>query len=219
MNDNNVNELKDSLPNLPGIMGKDEYFNSAVLIPLVLINGEYHFLLECRAEGIKQGGEICFPGGAYDLSDDNCQETAIRETVEELGIKRNQIEIIGRLDTFISSMRVTVEPFIGILELNSLDELKINDAEVSRVFALPISYFEEVSPKEYQVRLKAESAYINETGEKIILLPAEELNLPDRYLQSWGGVKYNVYLYKTDEGVIWGITARLIFEFIQKLRG
>ena len=49
------------LPKYPGVLGKEEYFNSAVLIPLVLINKEYNFLFEKRAASIRQGGEICFP--------------------------------------------------------------------------------------------------------------------------------------------------------------
>src|ERR1035437_2226725 len=91
----NIEKLKYVLPKIPGILRKKEYFNSAVLIPLVWYNEEYHFLFEKRGAKIRQGSEICFPGGEYDPSSDkSLLETAIRETMEELGIKKEKIKVI-----------------------------------------------------------------------------------------------------------------------------
>ena len=42
-------------------------------------------------------GQISFPGGKYDISDENLSATALRETAEELGIATDIIRIIGRL--------------------------------------------------------------------------------------------------------------------------
>jgi hypothetical protein len=47
----NFEKLKHVLPEIPGILRKKEYFNSAVLIPLVLYNEEHHFFL--KEEGQK----------------------------------------------------------------------------------------------------------------------------------------------------------------------
>ena len=81
--------LISNLPKYPGILGKDAFFNSAVLIPFVTINNELSLLFEKRAANIRQGGEICFPGGEFDASeDDSFEQTAIRETEEETGITR-----------------------------------------------------------------------------------------------------------------------------------
>lgn len=96
MNKDDLSRLKTNLPQAPGILGKKEYFNSAVLVPLVMIDGDYNFLFQKRAAHIRQGGEICFPGGRYDPEKDfSCKETAIRETMEELGVERNIIKIEG----------------------------------------------------------------------------------------------------------------------------
>jgi len=77
MNKNDLENLKKKLPPIPGILGKEEYFNAAVLIPLMMINGEYHFLFEKRAAHIRQGGEVCFPGGEFDPEvDTSFQDTA-----------------------------------------------------------------------------------------------------------------------------------------------
>ena len=44
MNKKQLEELKNNFPETPGILGRDKYFNSAVLIPLVFRHGEYHLL-------------------------------------------------------------------------------------------------------------------------------------------------------------------------------
>ena len=54
---------KKILPKTPGIQGKDEYFNTSVLVLVTEISGEDYFVLQKRNINISQGGEICFPGG------------------------------------------------------------------------------------------------------------------------------------------------------------
>lgn len=63
----------------------EDYFKAAVLVPLIEIEGELHFLFEKRAANIKQGGEICFPGGKFEITDSSSLAAAMRETQEELG--------------------------------------------------------------------------------------------------------------------------------------
>ncbi|WP_027339259.1 NUDIX hydrolase [Halonatronum saccharophilum] len=206
-----LKKLKDSLLKQPNIHQRDEYFNSAVLIPLINLKGEYYLLFQLRAESIRQGGEISFPGGRYEKEVDvDYQAAAIRECVEELGIAREKIEVIGRLDTMVTPMGIIIEPFIGFLHISSLDQFDINKDEVERVFALPLSYFIENKPKEYGIKVEFQPYYFDEDGKKEILLPAEELGLQERYKEPWSGKDRSVYLYSTSEGTIWGITAALI---------
>jgi len=54
------------------------------------------------------------------------------------------------------------------------------------------------------------------TGEQIVLLPVEQLGLPDRYKKPWGNYLYKVLVYRTDQGVIWGITARIVNDVAEK---
>jgi len=54
MNQLDLNKLKMILPSSPGIMGKEEYFNAAVLIPFIKVNDEYHLLFEKRAAKIRK---------------------------------------------------------------------------------------------------------------------------------------------------------------------
>jgi coenzyme A diphosphatase NUDT7 len=68
------------------ILGHENTIKSAVLLPLFFDSGECYVLFEKRARTMKrQPGEICFPGGTREPSDDDSEYTAIRESSEELG--------------------------------------------------------------------------------------------------------------------------------------
>ncbi|MFP4662552.1 MAG: NUDIX hydrolase [Halanaerobiales bacterium] len=206
-----------NLPVKPGILGKEEnFFNSAVLITLVEVNGEYHFLFELRAKKIKQADEVCFPGGKFEPKVDNSyQDTAIRETMEELGILRKQIEIKGELGTIVAPMGATIDAFVAVLDISDLDEIIIEREEVAEVFTVPVSYFRDNSPEKYHARLEIQPSYKDVDGNEQIYLPSRELGLPERYHTPWGGKKYNIYVYRYNDKIIWGITAHLVREFVR----
>ena len=80
---------------------------------------------------IDQGGDICFPGGRFDSKKDtNFQETAVRETVEELGIRKNKINIKGKLGTILSPMGFVINSFLATLEVKSINDLSPKKDEV-----------------------------------------------------------------------------------------
>jgi len=218
MKNKHIQYLKDNLPKSPNIMGKNEFFNAAVLVPLILKNDEYYFLFEERSLDIRQGGEICFPGGFRQKSTDKTfEQTAIRETIEELGVKQSQIQIIGRMDTLLAPMGMTVDPFVGILNVDDISQIKIDISEVARVFLIPVSYFENKTPEQYQIKLMAHPTDEKPDGSSEILFPVKELGLPERYHKPWGGIRLNVFVYKTPEAMIWGLTAKIIYYLIQKI--
>jgi 8-oxo-dGTP pyrophosphatase MutT (NUDIX family) len=219
MDKDDLNKLINKLPSTPGILGKEEYFNAAVLIPFIMINGEYNLLFEKRSAKIRQGGEICFPGGEFDDEvDSSFMDTAIRETIEELGIKKEHISIHGMLDTLMGPMGVTVDSFIGTLYIDDINAIDFDKEEVEKVFTIPVSFFMANKPELYHARLEINPTDIDKNGEKITTLPVKELQLPEKYSRTWRGRKHNIYVYKTAEGVIWGITAALINEVIHKLK-
>jgi len=211
--------LKIKLTNQQGVLSKEKYFNSAVLIPLVKINDDWHLLFEKRADKIRQGGEVSFPGGEYDAKDnENFEETAIRETVEELGIDRDKIEVIGRMGTLIAPMGVSVDPFVAFLKINNLNELSIDKNEVEKIFTIPLSFFLNNQPLKYFVQVEVKPSFTNEKGETVELLPVKRFGLPKRYSKPWRGGKHRILVYETDEETVWGITAELVFEFAKLLK-
>ncbi len=211
--------LKHRLPASPSLEGREEYFRSVVLLLLVPVGDEYHIIFEKRASGIRQGGEISLPGGRYDDEDESGEATAIRETEEELGIERTRIRIVGRLDSIFAPMGAMVDVFAGVSDVR-LDELIPNADEVEKAFSLPVSYFRENEPEEYKVMVEVRPSYTDrKTGKDVVILPSKELGLPERYWDKWGGFTHKVFVYKTPEGTIWGITARVIREFLKYLYG
>ena len=218
MKTKDLDTLARALPSDPGLEGRDEYFNSVVLLLLIPIRDELHIVFEKRAPGIRQGGEISLPGGRRDDSDDSDEATAIRETTEELGIRKGKIKIIGRLDSVFAPMGAMVDVFVGTADV-IMEDITINPDEVEKAFAIPVSYFEEHNPEEYRVIIEVHPDYIDKsTGRKVVLLPSEELGLPDRYKTTWGGFKHKVYAYRTSEGTIWGITARIVRNFVERIK-
>lgn len=215
MDESGLKNIVKYLPKSPKIIGRNLYFNYAVIVPLMLIDGEYNFLFEKRVPCIDQGGDVCFPGGRFDSEKDtNFQETAVRETVEELGIRENKINIKGELGVILSPMGFVINSFLATLEVKSINDLSPKKDEVGEVFTIPVACFEKQTALQYHVRVEMQPSYTNKKGETIVLLPSKELGLPEIYHHSWGGKKYRVFVYKTTKGVIWGITAELIHEII-----
>ena len=205
MNNDQLHTLSGKLPQTPGILGKEEYFNSAVLIPLILINDEYYFLFEKRSASIRQGGEICFPGGEFDKGlDKNYRETAVRETEEELGIKREQINILGCLDTFIGPMGVTVDSFVAVIDVDDINNLNFDKDEVEKIFTIPVSFFKNNPPAEYEIRMEMHPYYVNEKGEKVDLFPPNSSGFLQS-MQNHAGEKITKYIFIKPNRILSGV--------------
>lgn len=213
------NLLSNKVTSDSNIIGRDRYLNSAVLVPIVSFNGVEYLLFQKRSKHVRQPGEVSFPGGHYEKSKDkDYLSTAIRESCEELGIKEDKITIIGKLGTLIAPMGVIVEAFIGKLFINSLDDLKLDNSEVEKIFIVPIDFFLQTQPQEYITRLELHPTIVDENGKVIDLLPVKNLGLPDRYASPWTKGKHRVLVYTNTEEIIWGITAELVFELINQIK-
>ena len=116
--------------------------NAGVLVPLCRNKaGEPSILLTLRSSNLSSHkGEICFPGGIEDDSDNNHMiSTAIRETVEELGIDESRIKVYGVLTSFPAISGSMVHPVLGYINLKDVDiNEKINKEEVEEVFVVPL---------------------------------------------------------------------------------
>jgi len=210
---NKLEILKSNLPKVTGILGKDEFFNSAVLIPFVFIDNKLHLLFEKRSPNIKQGGEICFPGGKIEENDIDAKHTALRETFEEIGLSSSQINIIGKLDILFGPRGVLVEPIVAEIKIKNLNQLIIDKSEVEKVFLVPISFFQNNEPERFKIHSSIKHKSYNSKGEQEKLI-FESQNGNDTYFKDIR----KVLVYKFESEIIWGITARLVYEVIQKMK-
>lgn len=112
---------------------------AAVLVPLAMINGEWHILLTRRSEVVNDHkGQVSFPGGSVELSDVDAIAAALREANEEIGLDARDVEILGELDAFDTISHFVVKPVVAYL--NWPVELKPNPAEVARIFTIPLKW-------------------------------------------------------------------------------
>ena len=91
--------------------------DAAVLVPLYLDAGSLHAVFTKRRDDLRRhAGEISFPGGRQDFPDEDLRITALRETEEEIGLSREEVELVGALPptgTFVTGYRI--HPFVGVI--------------------------------------------------------------------------------------------------------
>jgi len=216
---NLIDKISEQFSNKSFIVGRERYINSGVLIPIIIKDGSEFILFQKRSQSVRQPGEVSFPGGHFDQSlDPDYLSTAVRETSEELGIGTEKINVLGKLGTLVAPMGVIVEAYIGILYIDSLNELEIDKKEVEKIFLIPLKYFIENNPDEYYTNIEIHPFTTDENGHRVDHFPVKELGLPEMYSIPWRKGKHKVLIYKTDEETIWGITAELIYELSNKLK-
>ncbi|MCP4177466.1 MAG: CoA pyrophosphatase [bacterium] len=199
------------------ILNIDSFVHASVLIPIFYDkNGVAQFIFQERAAHIRQGREVCFPGGVIDRQDENSKSAAIRETVEELGVESDKIRVTGKLGKLFAPMTVLIETYIGIIDINDVSELNYSRDEVAKVFSIPVDLLAGMKPEKYTVISRVHPTYRDENNNVVVLFPAKSLGLPERYWRSWGGRKHEVTLYNTDHGKIWGLTAQLVCYYFKK---
>ncbi|MBZ4672303.1 MAG: hydrolase [Deferribacteraceae bacterium] len=138
-----LHKLKKDLNKRKPIYINQEERLAAVMIPIIKSSLGYEIIFTKRLSTLPtHAGEVSFPGGLKEKNDSSLEITAIRETVEEIGINAGHIEIIGRLDDEMSIHKFKVAPFLGYINSNTkIEDLNFQKSEVERVFSVPIEYF------------------------------------------------------------------------------
>jgi 8-oxo-dGTP pyrophosphatase MutT (NUDIX family) len=98
---------------------------SAVLLPLYKDAGKYHIVFIKRSFWVPtHQGQVAFPGGARHASDKSLLETALRETEEEIGVRRADVNVLGELDDQITTTsNFILTPFVDGLFMVPLHSL------------------------------------------------------------------------------------------------
>ncbi|MHA1265481.1 MAG: NUDIX hydrolase [Candidatus Helarchaeota archaeon] len=116
------------------------FTHAAVLVPIISEGEILKFILTKRTQNLRHHkGEISFPGGQQSRSDGDLIRTALRETEEEIGLKEEQIEVLGRIDDLLTITKYVISPFIGIIREEV--ELYSNETEVAEILKVPLELF------------------------------------------------------------------------------
>lgn len=196
-----INQLTDRKP---GLMDEEHYLVSAVLLPLIKKQGNLHVLFEVRAENLKiQPGEICFPGGQVETEErQRPYAAAVRETMEELGITREKIRLLGPLDILPTPYGRFIYPYVGEILTTQLNP---NAEEVAEVFTVPIEFFLRHPPG--RSRTEVAVRYASD-------FPFPKV--PPGYKRGWQKRwSFPVYYFEYGKYFIWGITAKILFHFLK----
>ncbi|MDR7446328.1 MAG: CoA pyrophosphatase [Armatimonadota bacterium] len=114
---------------------------AGVLVPLYVDGGEAHVLLTRRTEHVAtHKGQIAFPGGAVEPEDRDALHAALREAHEELGIRPEDVEVLGSLDdvsTVVSGF--LIRPYVGRLPYPY--PLRPAPQEIAEVLGIPLRFF------------------------------------------------------------------------------
>lgn len=81
---------------------------------------------------------MTFPGGLRDHTDTSYEDTALRETEEEIGLRRTRIKVLGNGSLIRPPNTAAIMPIVGLVENLSLHELKINEDEVDEAFTIDL---------------------------------------------------------------------------------
>jgi len=162
---------------------------SAVLILLFSENNRLKiaFIKRSEYDGV-HSGQIAFPGGRFETTDADFEQTALRETFEEIGVPSNDIEIMGQLsDLYISPSNFLVKVFVGYCDRKP--EFVIDRKEVQSVIEINIDDFRNSNAI-------SEKEFFSTSNKFIISAPCYSVNQVD----------------------IWGATAMILTEFLDMLQ-
>jgi 8-oxo-dGTP pyrophosphatase MutT (NUDIX family) len=131
------------------ILPEQKVKHAAVLVPLVARADDVYLLLTQRTTYLNDhAGQISFPGGGVEAHDRHRQDTALRETEEEIGLPRSAITVLGQLSDYEMNSGFRITPVVGWIlppYATRLDPLEVQD-----LFEVPFRHF--LRPENYQRR-------------------------------------------------------------------
>ena len=180
----------------------------AILVPLVEQEGKLFLLFETRSRTLvgHQPNEVCFPGGRREAGEPR-QETALRETWEELGIPREEVEILAPLDVVQDISDRVVWPFLGKVSAAGLRAMHESASEVQNTFLVPLDYLLDYPEEVYRYPV---GPAVDDS------FPFDRIGFPHDY--PWRRGWMDVPIYEYEGHFIWGMTGRMVRWLLQQLR-
>jgi 8-oxo-dGTP pyrophosphatase MutT (NUDIX family) len=110
---------------------------AAVLIPLLDRPAGMSLLLLQRTQHLTHHpGQVSLPGGGIEAVDTGALDAALRETEEEIGIVRRNIEVVGELEAIVTGTGFHITPLVGFVPPDA--SLTLDRYEVERAFEVPL---------------------------------------------------------------------------------
>lgn len=116
---------------------------AGVLVLLFPVNNEIHiaFIKRSNYKG-PHSGQISFPGGMFETTDESLIQTALRETEEEIGLKTKNIKLLGNLSQiYVPVSNTNIYPIVGYVNIHP--KFGIDQQEVQRIIQIPVSHLQD----------------------------------------------------------------------------
>jgi 8-oxo-dGTP pyrophosphatase MutT (NUDIX family) len=112
---------------------------AAVLVPIFDRGGELYVLFILRSNTVAtHQGQVSFPGGRAEPEDSDIVTTALREAEEEVGLRPETVEVLGRLTTSVTmTSNYLVTPIVGVIGVPT--DLRADEHEVAEIFSVPVA--------------------------------------------------------------------------------
>lgn len=186
----------------PKLISEGKLREYAIFIPLVFREDQIYIVFQRRSANISQPGDICFPGGKIE-ENEAAQQAAVRETQEELLLKQQQIDVLGPGDSLINNNSVLIHSYVGVLyDYHGT----YNEEEVDLIVELPLTTLLASEPKSYEVQVNVKMPDD---------FPYEKIEDGRDY--RFHPDKRSILFYEIGEVVIWGLTAKLLKSFLERI--
>ncbi len=125
---------------------------AGVLLLLYPKDGQYCVLLNRRTDQVEHHkGEISFPGGSKDAKDATLLDTALRETYEEMGIRPEDVEVLGQVDDTPTNTKFLITTAVGTIPYPY--DFNPSELEVAEVLEVPIPALMDDETRRDEVRI------------------------------------------------------------------
>lgn len=170
------------------IVKEGDYVHAAVMMLLKQSDQDYSMLFIKRPENERDpfSGHMAFPGGRMETEDRGKDETAIRETIEEVGVDVHRSgRILGSLDDVIPNnpraRNYIVTPYVSLLHEEV--DMTLDPREVEKALWVPMQHL--IDDKNIEIRMR-------ERGGRVV----------------------KDYVYNYEQYIIWGMTGRILHQFL-----
>lgn len=187
---NTIEKLEQLLiqENSQEMVKEGDYVHAAVMMVLKQIGPNYSMLFIKRPENERDpfSGHMAFPGGRMEQEDRGKDETAVRETIEEVGVDVHKSgRILGSLDDVIPNnpraRNYIVTPYVSLLHEDVT--MTLDPGEVEKALWVPMQHL--IDDKNTEIRMR-------ERGGRVV----------------------KDYVYNYEQYIIWGMTGRILHQFL-----
>jgi 8-oxo-dGTP pyrophosphatase MutT (NUDIX family) len=181
-------EVSDEFSRFPEDLFPEPPRQASVLIPFLRDQKNWHVLFTRRTTSLPEhSGQVAFPGGRADLADHSPVITALRESYEEIGLKPEDVTVLGSLTPIRTISNYFVTPVVGLIPWPY--PLRLAADEVSRAFTIPLAWL--ADPDNHAIHLRT--------------LPASYSPVPVIYFKHFDGE------------LLWGVSAQIVINLLRAL--